>query len=139
VEIAARAAISDTLSLAGSYTYIDSTAPDYAGNNVDELRRAPHIGSVTLAWQARPDLQLNLNAQYNGTQDDQYFPPYPEPSQIVKMDDYTLLNLNATWSLGDTVELYARGENLLDEDYEEVFGYGAPGIGGYLGMRYRLQ
>ena len=139
VEIAVRAAISDTLSLAGSYTYTDSTAPDYAGNNVDELRRAPHIGSVTLAWQARPDLQLNLNAQYNGTQDDQYFPPYPEPSQIVKMDDYTLLNLNATWSLGDTVELYARGENLLDEDYEEVFGYVAPGIGGYLGMRYRLQ
>jgi len=55
------------------------------------------------------------------------------------MDDYTLLNLNVTWRLDEAMELYARGENLLDEDYEEVFGYRSPGIGGYVGMRYTLQ
>jgi vitamin B12 transporter len=139
VELALRAALSSTFSLSGSYTYTDSTAPDATGETVDELRRAPHIASLTLGWQARQDLQLNLNAQYNGTQDDQYFPPWPEPSRIVKMDDYTLLNLNITYSLDASTELYARGENLLDEDYEEVFGYRAPGIGGYVGMRYKLQ
>ena len=139
VELALRAALSPALSLVGSYTYTDSSAPDGNGGNVEELRRAPHIGSLTLGWQARQDLQFNLNAQYNGTQDDQYFPPYPEPSQIVKMDDYTLLNLNVTWRLDEAMELYARGENLLDEDYEEVFGYRSPGIGGYVGMRYTLQ
>ena len=139
VELALRAALTSTVSLAGSYTYTDSTAPDSAGGRMEELRRAPHIGSLSLGWQARPDLQLNLNAQYNGQQDDQYFPPWPEPSQIVKMDDYTLLNLNLTWKLNDAAEVYARGENLLDEDYEEVFGYRAPGIGGYLGMRYTLK
>jgi vitamin B12 transporter len=139
VELALRAALSSTISLSGSYTYTDSTAPDATGEKVDELRRAPHIASLTLGWQARQDLQLNLNAQYNGTQDDQYFPPWPEPSRIVKMDDYTLLNLNITYTLDEATELYARGENLLDEDYEEVFGYRAPGIGGYVGMRYKLQ
>ena len=46
---------------------------------------------------------------------------------------------NITYSLDASTELYARGENLLDEDYEEVFGYRAPGIGGYVGMRYKLQ
>ncbi len=139
VELALRAALSDTLSLSGSYTYTDSSAPGESGGSVDELRRAPHIASLTLGWLARSDLQMNLNAQYNGTQDDQYFPPWPEPSRIVKMDDYTLLNLNITWSLDDATELYARGENLLDEDYEEIFGYRAPGVGGYVGMRYKLQ
>lgn len=139
VELALRAALSPELSLSGSYTYTDSTAPGATAETVDELRRAPHIASLTLGWQAREDLQLNLNAQYNGTQDDQYFPPWPEPSRIVKMDDYTLLNLNITYTLDTSTELYARGENLLDEDYEEVFGYRAPGIGGYVGMRYKLQ
>ncbi len=139
VELALRAALSPALSLVGSYTYTDSSAPDGNGGNVEELRRAPHIGSLTLGWQARQDLQFNLNAQYNGSQDDQYFPPYPEPSRIVKMDDYTLLNLNVTWRLDEAMELYARGENLLDEDYEEVFGYRSPGVGGYVGMRYTLQ
>jgi vitamin B12 transporter len=139
LEIALRAALGPALSLAGSYTYTDSTAPDASGKDADELRRAPHIGSLTLAWQARDDLQLNLNAQYNGSQDDQYFPPWPDASRIVRMDDYTLLNLNATFGISDTMEVYARGENLLDEDYEEVFGYRAPGIGGYLGLRYHLQ
>ena len=138
LEATFRAAITEALSLAASYTYTDSEAPDPAGGSVRELRRAPHIGSLTLGWQARDNLQLNLNAQYNGSQDDQYFPPWPEPSQIVDMDDYTLLNLNATWTVSKSLELYARGENLLDEDYEEVFGYSTPGAAAYVGMRYRL-
>ena len=29
-------------------------------------------------------------------------------------------------------------ENLLDENYEEVFGYRAPGFGGYLGIDFQL-
>ncbi|MFM7275220.1 MAG: TonB-dependent receptor plug domain-containing protein, partial [Gammaproteobacteria bacterium] len=134
LEATLRAAITPSLSLAASYTYTDSESPDPAGGSMRELRRAPHIASLSLGWEPREDLQLNLNAQYNGSQDDQYFPPWPEPSQIVDMEDYTLLNLNATWRVTPAVELYARGENLLDEDYEEVFGYSTPGAAGYLGV-----
>ena len=54
------------------------------------------------------------------------------------MDDYTLINLNATYTVNAAVEVYARAENLLDQDYEEVFGYGTPGIGAYLGVRYNF-
>ena len=53
--------------------------------------------------------------------------------------DGSAFGVNITYSLDASTELYARGENLLDEDYEEVFGYRAPGIGGYVGMRYKLQ
>ena len=32
--------------------------------------------------------------------------------------------------------LFARGENLLDEDYENVYGYATPGVGVYAGLQY---
>jgi hypothetical protein len=34
--------------------------------------------------------------------------------------------------------VFVRGENLLDEDYTEVFSYRSPGRAGYLGLRARL-
>jgi vitamin B12 transporter len=36
------------------------------------------------------------------------------------------------------VQLFARGEKLLDESYQEVFGYGAPGIAVFAGLRVTL-
>jgi vitamin B12 transporter len=36
------------------------------------------------------------------------------------------------------VELFARLENLADERYQDVFGYGAPGRSGAVGVRLRL-
>jgi vitamin B12 transporter len=138
VELSLAAALGATVDLSASYTYTDATQPDAAGGDMEELRRAPHIGSLTLAWQPRNDLQLTVNAQYNGEQDDQFFPPWPEPSRIVAMDSYTLLSLTATWTVATGAELYVRGENLLDEDYEEIYGFRTPGAGGYLGLRYHF-
>jgi len=33
------------------------------------------------------------------------------------------------------VELTGRVENLLDKDYEELYGYRSPGIAGYIGIK----
>ena len=33
---------------------------------------------------------------------------------------------------------HGRLENLLDEEYETVWGYGTPGIGGYLGLKFSI-
>lgn len=137
VELGVVAQLSDAFSLEASYTYTDSTQEDGAtGGDIDELRRARHIASATLAWQAQDNLQINLNTQYNGRQNDQFYPPWPQPSQIVALDDYTLVNLNATWGATPDLEFYLRLDNLFDEDYEEVFGFQTPGLGGYLGVRY---
>ena len=139
VELALNVAVSDTMDLSGSYTYTDAVEEDGLGNEVDEVRRARHIGSLSLSWQAMDNLQLNLNAQYNGSQQDTFFPPYPPFSLPVELDDYTLLNLNATYSATQNLDLYVRLENVLDEDYEEVFGYQTLGFGGYIGVRYNYS
>ena len=57
---------------------------------------------------------------------------------MVTLSDYTLLNINANYSASDRLDIYLRLDNLLDEDYEEVFGYQTLGFGASLGVRFDL-
>ena len=41
------------------------------------------------------------------------------------------------WQVDDQFELYARGENLLDEEYEDVIGYRSAPQAFYVGLRFR--
>lgn len=138
LEFSASVDLDDKLALDASYTYTDSVAPDGLGGYRDEVRRARHTGSLNLAWQALDNLRINTNAQYNGSQTDVFFPPWPEPSQTVTLDDYTLLNVSANFQATDKLDLYLRLDNLLDDDYEEVFGYQTLGFGASLGLRFSL-
>ena len=114
------------------------TSSDGAGGYRDEVRRARHTASLNLSWQALDSLHIMTNAQYNGSQLDQFFPPWPAPSEMVTLSDYTLVNINANYSASDRLDIYLRLDNLLDEDYEEVFGYQTLGFGASLGLRYDL-
>jgi len=138
VEFTASVDMSDNLVINAAYTYTDSVEADGVGGYKDEIRRARHTGSLNLAWQAMDNLQINTNAQYSGSQTDTFFPPWPTPSQTVTMDDYTLININANYSASDKLDIYLRLDNLLDDDYEEVFGYQTLGFGASLGMRFSL-
>jgi vitamin B12 transporter len=137
-EVTAATNVNESLSINAAYTYTDSVEPDGAGGLQDEVRRARHTASLNLAWQALDNLHINTNAQYNGSQLDQFFPPWPSPSEMVRLSDYTLLNINANYSASDKLDIYLRLDNLLDENYEEVFGYQTLGFGASLGLRYAL-
>ena len=137
-ELTAAISIDDSLSLSAAYTYTDSVESDGAGGYRDEVRRARHTASLNLSWQALDNLHILTNAQFNGSQQDQFFPPWPAPSEIVTLSDYTLVNINANYSASDRLDIYLRLDNLLDEDYEEVFGYQTLGFGASLGLRFDL-
>ena len=67
-----------------------------------------------------------------------YFPPFPEPSQVVILDSHTLLNMNLNYAASEKLDMYLKLENALDDNYEEVFGYQTLGFGASLGLRYSL-
>jgi vitamin B12 transporter len=138
IELTASVEMDESLALSAAYTYTDSVQPDGAGGYQDEVRRARHTANLNLAWQATDLLQLTTNVQYSGSQSDEFFPPWPTPSEIVTLDDYTLLNVNANFSATDRLDIYLRLDNLLDDDYEEVFGYQTLGFGASLGLRFSL-
>ena len=134
VEFSTAGNLSDSLSLSAAYTYTDSKD----GDSKKEVRRPKNTASVNLGWQVAENLFLNTNVQFTGDQTDVYFPPFPEPSQVVTMDSHTLVNFNVNYKPSDKLELYLKLENALDEDYEEVFGYQTLGFSSSLGIRYGL-
>jgi len=133
-ELSAVGNISESMSLSAAYTYTDSTGD----NAVREVRRPRHIASLNLGWQAAHNLHLNTNIQFTGEQTDVYFPPFPEPSQVVALSNHTLVNINLNYSATDKFEMYLKLENALNENYEEVFGYQTLGFGASLGLRYSM-
>jgi len=64
-----------------------------------------------------------------------FYPPWPDPSEIVTLSSYWLVDLAAQYRMTESIILFARGSNLLNEDYEQVYGYQTPGRAGYLGLR----
>lgn len=116
-----------------SYTYLDAQE-----NGFEEVRRPPHIASLNVGWRAGEDRGgVELTVRYNGSTYDNNF-TVAVPTPLVRLPSYTLVNLGADWKLTDSVRLYGRIENLLDENYEEVFTYRAPGRAAYLGARLVL-
>jgi vitamin B12 transporter len=54
------------------------------------------------------------------------------------LDTYTLVNVTANYSATERLDIYVRLDNLLDDDYEEVFGFQTLGFGANLGFRFDL-
>ncbi len=136
IELATRWNLNDSIGVSAHYTYADSTEQDVLGNEVRELRRPKHSGGLSLDFQADNEkFTTSLNADYGGTRGDIFFPPWPNPSEIVTLSNYWLVDIAAQYQATSTVSLFARGSNLLDEDYEQVFGYSTQGRAGYLGVR----
>jgi len=138
-EWSARWQAHERVDLGATYTYIDASEQDVGGQDVTELRRPRHSGSLSANYLPPGDRwKLSLSANYGGTRSDVYFPPFPQPSEVVTLGNYWLVDLAAHYSLTDSITIFARGANLLDADYEQVFGYQTPGITGYLGLRARF-
>lgn len=132
VEIAAQWPASDSLSIAVTYTYMNAEDPDSA----TELRRPRHAGGLHLDYSFADDRgHLALAADYGGTRKDVFFPPWPEPSEIVMLDSYWLLAMTAQYRISNTLGLFARAANLLDAEYEQVYGYNTPGRSVYGGIQ----
>ncbi|MGH8247123.1 MAG: TonB-dependent receptor plug domain-containing protein, partial [Gammaproteobacteria bacterium] len=110
------------------------------GVQVEEVRRPRHTGGVNLNCAVAGGRgNLNLNVHYNGEQVDLFFPPFPQSLTRVTLDEYVLVSLAAEYRILENVVLFGRVENLLDEDYEEVLGFGTPGLGAYAGVRFNLK
>src|SRR6056300_180059 len=119
------------ITLNTSYTFTQSQELNAIGKYQNEVRRPRHIASFNLSWQQSDSFSINTNLQYNGSQEDIVYP------SNVKLAEYTIVNLSANFNISKKLDTYLRLENLLDESYEEIFGYQPLGFGAHIGIRYR--
>jgi vitamin B12 transporter len=135
VELAYQGKFGDHWSLAANLTLQHSEDAD--GN--DLVRRADNIAGVNATHSSfAGKLRNTLSIHYNGSQTDYYFDPSFNRLPV-KVDGYTVVNLAASYQLGDAVALTGRVENLFDETYQEVIGYGTSERAYYAGLRIEIQ
>jgi len=124
---------SNNLRLNANYTFTDSD--DGAGNTL--VRRARHIANINSSYLfENTKTRITGGIQYNGKQDDFEFDAMWNRTQVT-LDDFTLVNVAINHEFSDWVDVFARIENLTDEDYEEVLSNGTKGINAMLGMTIR--
>ncbi|MFT6011595.1 MAG: vitamin B12 transporter [Candidatus Azotimanducaceae bacterium] len=124
VELELSMDISDAWSVATNLSYINSE--DGAG---DKLGRLPQkTADMSLAWRPVEKLMTNIVVIYNDEEID----------SRGTVDSWTRVDLSASYQVQNNIELFARIENLLDEDYQQIFGYGTPELSGYVGASYQF-
>ena len=140
LEIGGRWQPAPGLRLGFAYTWLDAEEENAGiGTFEREIRRPEHIASANLNWRFFGErANLNLNLDYIGAQDDIYFPPVPPYRELVQLDDFTLLSVAGSYRVAERLTFFARVENALDKNYEEVFGFATPGRAIYAGLRYRF-
>lgn len=60
---------------------------------------------------------------------------FDQPSPL-KVPDFTVVRASLNYQYSDRLTFTMRGENILDEDYQEVANFGTPGAAGYVGFKY---
>jgi vitamin B12 transporter len=132
LEVAGRLAATDTLSFSANYTFTDATNA-VTGRRL--IRIPEYTAFVEADWQATPALGLTATVRYNGEETDSVRPRNPRGL----VEAWTRIDLAGRYRLSDRVELFGRVENLLDENYQDIFGYGTPGLSAYGGVRVRFE
>jgi vitamin B12 transporter len=121
-----------------SYTYTDTKAIDAAsfgiGDNSRLLRRPLHKAAVDLTWLSEDKRnQLTLGMLYVGVRDD-----LDSTFATVEADDYFVASISGRMRLTDNIDLFARVENVFDEEYEDVLGFKMPRIAAYGGLSFHF-
>ncbi|GHA95073.1 TonB-dependent receptor [Algimonas arctica] len=113
------------IAINGAATFLQSEQ-----NDIEEIRRPDVTASASVSWNATDALQLSAQVDHTGSQLDTDFATFSD----VTLDAFTLVGARAQYAINDHVSVSLRGENLLDEDYQEIVGFASPGRGAYAGL-----
>lgn len=106
-----------------TFQYTLNEAEDESGAQL--IRRAKNKFSASLhhSWRNKLDTTVGVFAR---------------GSESEGTDAFTTVRAALTYKYNDRLKFTVRGENLLDEEYEEISTFGTPRISGYAGFVYNF-
>ena len=137
------------LDLGANYTWLDTEVTDSGFHNGPDaafvegealLRRPTHKFGVRVTSVVGGRGRVHARFSYVGTRADRAFDAVTFAPTRLELDGYGLLAVGGTWDVAQStgrrpsMSVSIRAENLLDESYEEAFGFAAPGRQLYLGV-----
>ena len=118
----------DALTVTAAYSYIDA-------RNRDTGARLPRraVNQVSVSADYRWSFGLSAGATLTMVSDS-----FNNVTLTQRLDGYALLGVRASFPLTHNIEIYGRIDNLADEKYATVYGYGTYGRSAFGGARVRF-
>jgi vitamin B12 transporter len=124
VEVSIHAPVTKWLAVQANYAYIDGKD----GFGADLPRVPLNSGNLELILTPFAKFTGSVAVRYNDDQSDGFGP---------RVKGWTRTDLSAGYEFMPGLEVYGRIENLFDIHYQQIGGYGTPGLSGLVGFRIR--
>lgn len=117
----------------GNYSFVNSENRSAGANYGKDLALRPHdTASIAVDYQAPFGLSLGATLLMVGDS-------YNNAANTTRLDGYAVASLRAEMRLNRQFSIYGRIDNVTDERYQVVSGYGTYGRAAYGGVRVRLD
>ncbi len=113
------------VTLSTNYTLTDTENRE---NDKELPRRPRNKVSAILSISPIAPLNFDLELRHVGKR-------FDDSSNINELDPYTLVNISGRLDVTKNVQVFARVENLFDEEYEEALGFGTAGFSAFGGVK----
>jgi vitamin B12 transporter len=133
VELALTAKPVDALTIEGSYSHIDAKNLSQDADFGKDLARRPR-NSASISADYRFAFGLSIGGTVSAVGH-----AFDNPANTVRLGGYTLVGVRAEMPVAHNISIYGRVDNLFDEKYETVAGYGTYGRAAYGGVRLRFE
>jgi vitamin B12 transporter len=125
VEVSAQYDMLKILSISADYAYIDAKT----GTNTQLLSVPKNSADFTISFKPSQRSSSSILVRYNGK----------EKNTNGNVKSWTRVDVNTNYRITERLSAFAKVENLFDENYQQVYGYGTPGISGLVGVSLTLQ
>ncbi len=122
----------DDLTFTANYSYIHAENRVVGANFGKDLARRPRQ-TVNVSLDYRLPFGLSLGGTISHVGDS-----FDNAANSTRLDGYVLAGVRAELPVGDHFAIYGRVDNLFDERYQTVSGYGTLGRAAYGGVRVKL-
>lgn len=131
--------ITDGLRIKINYTYLQTE--DKGDGSVDKgmplLRRPRNKAALITSYDFLERANITLEIIYNDIRDDKDFSTFPA-SRVI-LPSYTLVNIAAQFNVLNWLTVTGRVDNLLNVDYEDIYGYATPSVSGNAGVKINFR
>ena len=122
----------DALTLRANFTYLHARNRSPGANGLDLARRPGETASVDADYRFPFGLRVGGTVLIVGDS-------FDDVGNFTRLDGYALGSVRASLPVGERLEVYGRIENVGNERYQTVAGYGTFGRAAYGGVRVRLD
>lgn len=145
IEIEPTLRINKDLQVKLYYTYIDGEVTTKARSGSKDtsfqnlIRKPRQSFGVTVGFQLSKQCYLSSNMYTYGSRNDVFFNTVTFNQQPVSLKAYTLWNAYAEYAFAkNKLKIFADLKNILDTNYDEVYGYSTMGFNMNAGLTFRL-